>query len=656
MSEEKWPGKSEDRKKNINYNRKPMNKHSFILLILPLFFFPNTVILSAPAKMTFPGPDGSLKCLLNIENKQLFMSVTFNGATVIEKSPLHMSVDDVIITSGIKVRKITKSVINEEYPWLGYHSKAKNHCNSYNVAIKNKIQKTGYNLEIRVFNDAIGFRFIVPGNENTSRIPDESTLFRLPAQSLVWYHDLYMHYEGVHEKKMIDTVPSGQWAAPPVTFRLPGGTGYGSITEANLVDYAGMALQTDGKNGFMLRLGHRHPASYPYVLRYTKEDVERLSKIASAEGTITTPWRVVMAGKDLNTLVNCDAIHNLCPPSDKTLFPEGNRTSWIRPGRAVWRYLDGGGDQSLRNMKEFSRMASELGFECNVLEGFWSRWPADSVRSLVEYSKKLGVGIYVWKHSKELLVPQTRKEFFNRLHNLGITGIKIDFFDHEAKEVIDLYESIFNETAALQLSLILHGANKPTGLERTWPNVMIYEGVKGMEASKLLDRATHQTTIPFTRMLAGPGDYSVCHFGTRRQNTTWVHQVATAAIYCAPVITYAANPSNLLANPCVKMIKSIPSVWDETIVLPPSEIGEIAVYAQRKGTAWFLSAINGVQPKSVKIPLSFLGNGSYNTLVLRDNPDKPADAIVKNGTAGRNDIIEFKLGIGGGFMTRFILR
>ena len=635
-----------------------MKKSSSLLhfLIFILFFFRNGFIQSAPRTLTCPGPNGSLECMLSIENQQIFMSVAFNGIAVLEKSPLQMSVDNAMITTGIKTGKVAKTTFNDEYPWLGYHSTAKDHSNNYIVSIKNKIHKIVYTLEIRVFDDAVGFRFIIPGNENSLRTPDESTLFRLPATSLVWYHDLYMHYDGVHVKKTIDTVPSGQWAAPPLTFKLPGGTGYASITEANLINYAGMALQTDGKNGFTVRLGHNHPASYPYVLRYTKEDVARLSEIAAVKGTIATPWRVIMVGKDLNTLVNCDAIHNLCSPPDKSLFPEGVKTDWIRPGRAVWRYLDGGGDQSLRNMKEFSRMASELGFEFHVLENFWSRWPDDSVRSLVEYSKELGVGIYVWKHSKDLRDPQARIEFFQRLHDLGIAGIKIDFFDHEAKEVIDLYESIFNETAALQLSLILHGANKPTGLERTWPNVMIYEGVKGMEASKLLDRATHETTIPFTRMLAGPGDYSVCHFGSRRQNTTWVHQVATAAIYCAPVITYAANPSNLLANPCVEMIRCIPSVWDETVVLHPSEIGELAVYAQRKGKDWFLSVINGLQPKTVRIPLSFLSEGSYNTLVLKDNPENPADAVIIKGTGGRNDAVEIKLGAGGGYMTRFTLR
>ena len=222
--------------------------------------------------------------------------------------------------------------------------------------------------------------------------------------------------------------------------------------------------------------------------------------------------------------------------------------------------------------------------------------------------------------------------------------------------MVDLYETILRETAALKLVCIFHGANKPTGLWRTYPNALIYEGVKGMEASKLLDRATHETTIPFTRMIAGPADYSVCHFGARRQNTTWVHQAATAAIYSAPVITYAATPANIIANPCAEMIKSIPAVWDETIVLPPSEIGELAIYAQRKGTTWFLSVINGLHPKTIKIPLSFLGAGSYSTLILRDNPDNPADAVRSLGTAGKNDVVEINLGLGGGYMTRFIMQ
>jgi len=628
-----------------------------ILASLHMIFFLKIIFQipvanSAPLRIDLASPNGSLHCSIGSNNGQMTLLVTLNGKTVIEESPIIMSVDGTTITNGFKTGKVRKFKSDESYPLSGLHSTAHNRYSGISVPATHIESGIRYTLEARAFNDAVAFRITVQGNQEAIRVPDESTVFRLPQGSTVWYHDLYMHYEGVHEKKLIDTVPEGQWAAPPLTFKLPEG-GYASVTEANLLNYSGTALQSDGRRGFVVRLGHSHPPSYPYTLRYSKEDVERLSHIATVKGTIITPWRIIITGKDLNTLVNCDAIYSLCAPPDKSLFPEGANEEWLKPGRAVWRYLDGGGDQTLRNMKEFSRLAAELGFEYNILENFWSKWPDDSVKALVDYSKRLGVGIIVWRHSNTLQDQKARQDLFRKCHDLGIAGLKIDFFDHEAKEVIDLYEAILRETASFHLVCIFHGANKPTGLWRTYPNAMIYEAVKGMESSKLADRATHETTIPFTRMLAGPADYSVCHFGARRQNTTWVHQAATAAIYSAPVITYAATPANILKNPCVEIIRSTPSVWDETIVLPPSEIGELAIYAQRKGTTWFLSVINGLNPKTVRISLSFLGDGTYNTLILNDNPEDTADALVKTGSANNRDVMEINLGTGGGFMCRF---
>jgi alpha-glucosidase len=624
------------------------------LIFLTLFF--SLVLQNAfcakPSLQDVASPDGNLHFRLSAENGKPVFSVIMNGKAAIDPSPIVMTLDGVSITDRVRTGKVTKMAVNESYPLKGLHTTAHNNYNEASVPFT---ASTGlkYTLEIRVFNDAAAFRFIIPGDENTVRYPDEATVFNIPSESTLWYHDLYMHYEGVHAMKLIDTVPAGQWAAPPLTIRLPGNAGYASITEADLINYAGMALQSNGRNGFTLQLGHRHPASYPYILRYKEENAQRLSKIAGVKGTITTPWRVVIAGRDLNTLVNSDVVYSLCPAPDKKYFPEGSETSWVKPGRAVWKYLDGGGDGTLTVMKRFSKEAADLGFEYNILEGFWSRWPDDSIKALVDYSKNLGVRIIVWRHSNTLHDPIARKELFKKCHELGIAGLKIDFFDHEAKETADLYPAILQEAAEEKLVCIFHGANKPTGLWRTWPNAMIYEAVKGMEASKLLDRATHETTIPFTRMIAGPADYSVCHFGTRRQNTTWVHQAATAAIYAAPVITYASTPAHILENPCVEMIRSIPAVWDETMVLPPSEIGEIAIYAQRKGNTWFLSVINGLEPKNIKIPLSFIGEGSYKTFILNDNPANPADAIISEGKATKGDVFDISLGKGGGFMARF---
>src|SRR5207249_4353662 len=156
------------------------------------------------------------------------------------------------------------------------------------------------------------------------------------------------------------------WAAPPLTIKLPKENGYASITEAALMNYAGMGLQADGQRGFKTVLGHALPVSHPFELRYGKDEAKRLSKPAAIDGMITTPWRVIIIGADLNALVNCDIISNVSPHADRKLFSQDLQTEWVRPGRAVWRYLDGG-ENTFEGMKEFSRLAGQLGFEYNVV-------------------------------------------------------------------------------------------------------------------------------------------------------------------------------------------------------------------------------------------------------------------------------------------------
>jgi alpha-glucosidase len=606
--------------------------------------------VSAADTTYIQSPDKAVVFKLFQQNKNLAFSVYLQHQTIIEPSALRMMIDGQSVSEGVVAGEISKYSINESYPWLGAHAIAVNHCNGIKIPFKNKTGLNNVTLEVRVYNDGIAFRqIVIPGNG--VHVPDESTVFNLPAKSAVWYHDLEMHYEGVHQKNRIDQLVQGTWMAPPVTFKLPAGF-YASITEAHLVNYSGMALQANGSNGLVLRLAHNQPTSYPYRLRYSAEDTLRLKKPASIAGTIITPWRVVMIGKDLNTLVNSDIIHNLNPQPNSAIFPQGIHTPWIKPGRAVWKYLNGGGDGTLAVMKHFTDGAAALGFEHNILEGFWNRWTDDQLRELVDYSKQKGVGIWLWKHSKSLRDAAARDSFFHKCNALGITGVKIDFFDHEAKEVIDLYDHILKETAAWHLLVDFHGANKPTGLSRTYPNELVSEAVKGMESSKLTDRATHETTIPFTRWLAGPAEYTVLHFGERRKNTTWAHQIASVAILDAPLLTFAANPDTILANPAVEIIKNIPATWDETIVLPGSEIGELAAYARRKGDTWFVAVMNGDKPMQLKIPLRFL-KGAYNAQIVSDDPASSASVKISRTAYSSADTIDLHLAAGGGFIAEF---
>jgi alpha-glucosidase len=595
-------------------------------------------------------PDGNVQLKFLLDKGRLDYTVTFKNKAVIERSRVQFSVDGVDLSQGLELGRVERYQVKESYPWRGVHCQAVNNCNGARISLKHSKSNTSYTLDARSFNDAAAFRYIIPGGESV-RVPDEATTFVIPAGSTVWYHDLEGHYEGVHEKDDVADIRAGQWVAPPMTFKLPGGAGYSSITEAALVNYSGMALQCDGNRGFNLVLGHKHHVSYPYRLRY-KDEIERVSRPAAISGTITSPWRVVMIGADLNTLVNCDVVHNLCPPPDPNLFPEGINTDWVRPGRAVWRYLDGGGS-SLEDMKEFSRLAGQLGFEYHVIEGFWSRWSDEQIKELVDYSRQQGVGLWFWRHSRELRTPEAREAFFKRLHDLGVVGAKIDFFDHEHKDVIDHYTALLKEAAKYHVLVNFHGANKPTGEARTWPNEMVREAVRGMEASKLADRATHDVTLPFTRYLAGHGDYTPVHFGARRANTTWTHQIATAAVFTSPLLTYAAQPANILKNPGVEMIKSIPAVWDETIVLPVSQIGEIAAFARRSGDTWFLAILNGIVTRTVQIPLSFLGQGQYRAMLIRDDKDNDAALQIENDTLNPKDTLSVDLRAGGGFIARF---
>jgi alpha-glucosidase len=597
-------------------------------------------------------PDGKVKFTVLPNAERLSFTVQFGDAVVIEPSSLKMELDGYDLSAGVVFSNVERYVVNETYPWNGAHSTATNQGNGARILLQHDLSFANYTLEVRAFNDGVAYRHIIPGDEGASRTPDEYSSFVIPNDSTVWYAGMEGgHYEGTYEKKDISQVTAGEWSGPPLTCKLPRAAGYASITEANLVNYSGMGLESDGRRGWIVGLGHRQPLNYPFELRYGRDEGKRLGKPASVSGTITTPWRVIIIGKDLNTLVNSTILPNLCPPPDPKLFPQGINTPWAKPGRAVWRYVDGG-PQGVEGMKEFSRMAGELGSEHHVIEGFWSRWTMEERKAVVDYSRERGVDLFFWKHSRDLRTPEKREEFFKLLNDCGVAGAKIDFFDHEHKEVIDLYEELLRKAAEHQIMLVFHGANKPTGRARTWPNDMVREAVKGMESSRMTNRAGHQATLPFTRYLAGGADYTTMVFNQRRGDTTWANQIASLAIFDSPLLTIAANPQTILTNPAVEIIKSIPATWDETIVLPPSEIGELAAYARRKGDTWFLAVMNGPSEKRIAIPLSFLPAGNFEAAIVRDGGESASLKIEKETVTG-DKTFSLELNSGGGFVARF---
>jgi alpha-glucosidase len=624
--------------------------------------------LSLPAAdVTLASPQGRVQFVLSTNAQgHLQYTVKFQSKSMIDSSNLGIMVDGADLADGAQIGAAETYKVDETYPWRGAHSTAVNKCNGVKIALTHPKTKTAYTLEVRAYDDGIAFRHFVPGQGD--RTPDEATEFRVPAGAIVAPQNYVSGYEGLYPWRTtgntIEGMMDGEWTNPPFSFRLRDGSAVGAITEGALVGYSGMVFQADGSQVLHARLGHSEPASYGFRSRYAK-DIERLKKAAVINGQITTPWRIVMVGADWNALVNSDIVHNVAPPPEPALFPNGMNTDWIKPGRAVWSYLDGT-DSTPDGQKEMARLASELGFEYMVLEGFWrSSWNEAQLKDVVAYARERGVKAFVWYIRSAIQDPKILEQNLELCNRVGIAGLKIDFFDHEHKEVIDLYEMFAKAAAQHKLLVDFHGCNKPTGMERTYPNIVGMEGVRGMEFFP--PYAQHEVVLPFTRMLAGMADYTPVHFGSRLADTTWAHQVANAVILQSPLLVYSAHPLNIMANPSVDVLKKIPSVWDETVVLPVSELREVAAFARRSGNTWFLAVTNGSTARNIQINLAEIlsraqgvqtgqaeqargGRGAvYHATLLRDT-NEPGALKVEHLTVSSRDTLSVDLRSGGGFV------
>lgn len=592
------------------------------------------------AQTSVRSPDKKITLTLTRNNQQLQYQVSFNGKPVINASAMDLQINGE--TPGVVngTGKPVYAKVNETYDWRGVHSKAVNHYNEVTLPVTDAAKKILFRVQARVFNNGVAFRYLVPAT-GKNIVNADNTVFTIPGGSIIWSQGDIRSYEGKYQRQEITAVKAGQKAGPPLTIQLPGGAGYAAITEGGLTDFAGMSLVATGNNAFKAHLTGK----------------------TTKEGNIETPWRIIETGADLNTLVNCDIVHNVSPPVDRNLFPAGYKTDWVKPGKSVWSWLAGNGGVTFENMKRFSKWAGELGFAYNLVDEGWARWKDDGkdkwqlLKELVQYSDSQHVKIWVWKAYPDrngipgLKDATARRAFFQQCKDAGVAGLKIDFFDEESQEVIDFYQAALKDAAAMHLMLDFHGANKPTGESRTWINEMSREGIRGLENGT--DWPAHNTTLPFTRYLAGHGDYTPLTFRSIGKGTTLTHQVATLAAFTSPFLCVAADPQGMLNSPAKNMIKGIPSVWDETIVLPQSRIGEMAVMARRNGNTWYLCALNGTAPATVTVDLSFLGKGAYHAVIMEDDKSAADKAVFSEQTLTGKNKVTFVMQPGGGYLVRF---
>lgn len=571
--------------------------------------FAASILSAVPAgagPFQLKSPDGKIAIAIR-EGAQLNYTVTVRGRTGVEPSAMGVTVDGRDLGQNAVVQgKPQRSEINETYPTRGVHNIAVNHCNVASLPLKSG--DTSWRLEVRAFNDGVAYRYVVPG-QGRRRISGEATTWNLPAGTTIFHQSAdNRSYEARYVPDLIGQMGTSHRLMAPATLQLDGG-GYGMITEANLIGYSDMALYSSGTNGFKA-VFHDDPKGWDH------------------EGEIISPWRVTLLAADLNALVNSDLVRNLCPPP----APELVNASWIRPGRSIWHWLTGGGPK-LEEQKNWIDGTRALGYEYYLVDDGWRDWKGggdnawNALEEVVNYARSQNVDIWAWVHSKYVFKAEERIAYFKRAKELGIVGLKIDFMEPANHVWVQWYEDVLRDAAAARLMIDFHGCVKPTGRERTWPNEMTREGISGREQGK--NPALHDTTVPFLRYVQGHADYTPTLFNPKRlSGSSFAHELAMAIVYTSPYLCMGDNPTNYLNSAAADVLKSLPPVWDETRVLPGSEIGRLASFARRSRDQWYIGAINDTWPRSESISLNFLGKGSYKLVELADSGERN-DAFVR---------------------------
>ncbi len=579
-------------------------------------------------------PSGQVRAEVWTENGSLKYKIDHNGRPVLCPSALRWSVGSAVMGLQTEIVSVCKEKkVCSEYPFLGNHSTAHNVYAPYTLTLREKNGRN-YRVEFRLYDDGVAFRYLT--TTDCVSLIDDQTTFVLPVGTTCWMQHNINYYEANYKRYEAGKFADGLKAGPPVTVEYGKGL-YASITEGGLVNFGGMALKTNSSNSLECLLSGR----------------------TLLTGRVATPWRVVMTGS-LDDLVNNDIVTDVSEPLSPVF--RGN-IDWVKPGNCAWSWLAGYG-VTLDNMKRFTDWAAELSIPYNLVDEGWSHWEDKAngrdcwqmVKELADYSAAKGVKLWLWKAYPDrrgipgIQTAEKRRAFFKKCKDLGIAGLKIDFFDAETQTVTKFYADALRDAAEFGLMINFHGSNKPTGLSRTYPNELSREGIMGLEFGS--SHAEQDVVTPFTRFLAGHADFTPMAFQPRRMgNTTEAHQIAVTAVFLSPLRCYGGRPEDYLKHPAREIFLSIPTVWDETHVLPGSEIGERVLLAKRSGRNWYIVGLGNKQVSNQEVRLDFLPKGTaYRTTVVSDLPD--GTCRITTGTADRSTRLNLSMNAGGGYLAR----
>ena len=628
-------------------------------------------------------PDGKNEIRLETGAKGMRYSVLRNGKTLVEPIEISLTINDLGTLNGKSAKPSASKRKTGGTLATPVYKKSQIDL----AGNETKVDFGDWAFTMHARNDGVAWRYETsfPGEVEVFA---ENTNVKFPEGTELCYNlqrNFSTSFENLHRTGPVESVKPGhpQIVITPFTATVPG-AGVVTVTESNLLDYPGLGFYRNKSEKDILRSWQAGvPSETKREGRWIRVK-KRFPVLAKTKGTRVYPWRVFVLGDSVNDLVSADIVYALAEPS------RIGDASWAKPGLVQWDWWHGFKITDIPGLKTgcnyetykaYIDYAAAAGVRYIIMDEGWSEHlnldkprEAVNVEGVIKYGKEKGVDVILWAAWSMLSTHEDRERIFSRYSKAGAAGFKIDFMDRDDQMLERFLEETAADAAKHKLVVMYHGIHKPTGLQRTYPNILNYEGVYGLEQGRNgggnMKIPPNDVNIVYTRLVAGFLDYTPGAMSNRGLNAppfqrgkdpassagTRCHQLALFAIFEAPVQMLCDSPTQYRKNAeCFKYISTVPTVWDETVGVAGG-INKFAAVARRKGQEWWLGAITGWDGLETALPTSFLGKGEWKVEAFEDAPDAGDSAehyVRREFTLKAGEPLKVKLAPGGGFAAKF---
>lgn len=643
-----------------------MRKYVLLSVLLCL-----ALSLHAQNKLELVSPGGELKVSFNLSDK-IYYSIDYNGEVLLKDNSLLLTLKNQVLGQNPKLRRQKRTSVNEQLtPVVPLkYAQISNCYNQLALTFKD------YAVEFRAFNDGVAYRFVtslkgdveVMGEEFTINFPADYLLhLQQPGGFKTAYEESYSHVQSNTWK------PEDRMAVLPALIDTRKDYKI-LISESDLTDYPCMFLKGTGKNG-MVSTFPKAPLAFTESGDRSVKITEEADYIAKTKGARNYPWRYFVITKNDCQLIENTMTYKL---AEKNQLQD---ISWIKPGQVSWEWWNDAAPYgpdvnfvsgyNLETYKYYIDFAAKFGIPYIIMDEGWAKSTRDpytpnpevNLHELIRYGKEKNVGIVLWL---TWLTVENNFDLFKTFNEWGVKGLKIDFMDRSDQWMVNYYERVAREAAKNNLFVDFHGSFKPAGLEYKYPNVLSYEGVRGMEQMGGC-RPDNSLYLPFMRNAVGPMDYTPGAmismqpdvYSAERPNAasigTRAYQLALFVVFESGLQMLADNPTLYYRNEdCTRFITQVPVTWDETVALE-AKAGEYVIVAKRKGDKWFIGGItnNGENNREFTVKLDFLKeNRSYQMTSFEDGVNAGRQAMdyrCKSSQVKSGDSFTIKMARNGGF-------